>query len=68
MDEKDTILLEISSLIESDKNAQSLNLDIMKFMSFEELTSIHENLLKRKERRRVEQEEWYNEWAEKLKC
>ncbi|MDR2635295.1 MAG: hypothetical protein LBC08_00545 [Campylobacteraceae bacterium] len=67
MDEKETLLLEIASLIETDKNAQPLELDIMKFMSLEELTYVRDNLLKRKEQRRAEQESWYDEWAWKLK-
>ncbi|MDR1615009.1 MAG: hypothetical protein LBS26_05525 [Campylobacteraceae bacterium] len=63
MNEKDNLLSEIASLIESDKNIQPLNLDTMKFMSIEDLTNIRDNLLKRKEQRRSEQESWYNEWA-----
>lgn len=63
MDEKDNLLSEIASLIESDKNAQPLNLDMIRFMSCEELANIRDNLLKRKEQRGAEQERWYNEWA-----
>jgi hypothetical protein len=63
MDEVDALLLEIASLIESDKNAQPLDISVLKFMSLEELANIRNNLLKRKEGRREEQEGWYNEWA-----
>ncbi|MDR0666365.1 MAG: hypothetical protein LBF71_03035 [Campylobacteraceae bacterium] len=63
MNEKETLLLEIAALIP----APSSELDAMKFMSAKELESIRDNLLKRKEQRREEQEDWYNEWAG-VKC
>ncbi|MDR2790304.1 MAG: hypothetical protein LBB59_04960 [Campylobacteraceae bacterium] len=63
MDEADALLSEIAALIESDKNAQPLDISVIKFMGIEELTNIRDNLLKRKRQRRAEQEDWYNEWA-----
>ncbi|MDR0762449.1 MAG: hypothetical protein LBF13_05325 [Campylobacteraceae bacterium] len=62
MDERETLLLEIAALIPISPS----ELGAMKFMSTEELESIRDNLLKRKEQRREEQEGWYNEWTESL--
>jgi hypothetical protein len=64
---KGALLLEIASLIEADKNSNMLDLSIMECMSFEELTSIKDNLKKRKKNRSEEQEKWYDEWVAKCK-
>ncbi|MDR3178137.1 MAG: hypothetical protein LBT96_04045 [Campylobacteraceae bacterium] len=63
MDEKETLLLEIAALIPIRRS----ELGAMEFMDAEELKSIRDNLLKRKEQRREEQESWYNEWAVSMK-
>jgi predicted DNA repair protein MutK len=59
MDKKETLLSEIAVLIP----VPLLELGAMKFMSAEELENIRDNLLKRKEQRHEEQEDWYNEWS-----
>ncbi|MDR1285609.1 MAG: hypothetical protein LBJ88_05365 [Campylobacteraceae bacterium] len=65
MNDKKALLLEIASLIETDMNGDTLDLNIMEYMSFEELASIADNLKKRKENRKEEQKKWYDEWVEK---
>ncbi|MDR1976705.1 MAG: hypothetical protein LBQ18_06905 [Campylobacteraceae bacterium] len=64
MEDKDSVLKEIAALIEADGKGV-LELEVMKFMSLEELTSIKESLIKRKNNRKDEQESWYKEWTQK---
>ncbi|MDR1460856.1 MAG: hypothetical protein LBI78_04365 [Campylobacteraceae bacterium] len=65
MDDKKALLAEIASLIEANTKDDTINLDIMEYMSFEEITSIRDSLKKRKENRKEEQKGWYDEWVEK---
>jgi hypothetical protein len=65
VDDKKALLAEIASLIEANTKDDTINLDIMEYMSFEEITSIRDSLKKRKENRKEEQKGWYDEWVEK---
>ncbi|MDR0407792.1 MAG: hypothetical protein LBH45_02570 [Campylobacteraceae bacterium] len=65
MNDKATLLAEISSLVETNTNSDTLDLNIMEYMSFEELVSVRDNLKKRKDNRKEEQKEWYDEWIKK---
>ncbi|MFV0480577.1 MAG: hypothetical protein ACK5LP_01205 [Campylobacteraceae bacterium] len=62
---KDTLLLEISSLIKASADEMPINLEIMRFMEIDELINIKESLIRRKENRKNEQEDWYKEWTDK---
>ncbi len=64
---KEKLLEEISLLLKADEKEDKISLEVMEFLSEEELTNIKNSLLKRKENRKKEQEDWYNEWAEKFK-
>lgn len=64
---QDELLEKIAFLIKADEKEPDISLDVMKFLSDEELTNIYNSLLKRKENRQSEQEDWYNEWAQKCK-
>ncbi|MDR1554991.1 MAG: hypothetical protein LBS39_03070 [Campylobacteraceae bacterium] len=65
MDDKKILLNEIASLIEADTDDNVLDLGIMEYMNFEELVSIRDSLQNKKNRRKQEQEKWYDEWVEK---
>lgn len=67
MQDKEEILKEISELLKASENESETPLDVMHFLSFEELVSIRDSLIKRKANRKEEQESWYNEWAQKFK-
>lgn len=62
-DEKDKLILEIASLIESDPNATPMSLDILNILSEEELISIKDNLVKAKNNKKEENEKWFDKLA-----
>lgn len=65
MQERDSLLSEISSLIKADECDKDTDLNVLSFLSEEELLSIKNSLLKSKQQRKEEQESWYEEWVQK---
>ena len=63
--EKREIIEEIAKLIESDPNSTPMNLDILEFMSEEELESIKDSLIKSKASRSEENDKWFDELVSK---
>jgi rubrerythrin len=64
MDKKE-LLEEIAIMIESDTDATPMQLDILEYMSEEELSSILKNLYKSKENRSKDNEAWFDELCKK---
>ncbi len=63
--EKEELIQEIAKLIESDPNAVPLNLTLLDILSHEELVSVKNNLLKSKENRSAENDQWFDELVKK---
>jgi len=63
--EKEELIQEIAKLIESDPNAVPLNLTLLDILSYEELVSVKNNLLKSKENRSAENDQWFDELVKK---
>jgi rubrerythrin len=64
MDKKE-LLEEIAKMIESDADAVPMQLNILEYMSEEELSSILKNLYKSKQNRSKENETWFDELCKK---
>lgn len=63
--DKKELLIKIAHMIEANNEQPSISLEIMNYLSHEELENIYNSLLKRKQNRKEEQENWYNEWINK---
>ena len=63
--EKEELIQEIAKLVESDPNAIPLNLTLLDILSYEELVSVKSNLLKSKENRSAENDQWFDELVKK---
>jgi len=63
--EKEELIQEIAKLVESDPNAIPLNLTLLDILSYEELVSVKNNLLKSKENRSAENDQWFDELVKK---
>lgn len=63
--QKDELLEQIAQLIESDPEATPMSLEIMDYMSEEELSSILSNLQRAKDNRSKDNEEWFQELCKK---
>ncbi len=56
--EKDNLILEIASLIESTPNAKPLSLNVLNLLDIEELEKIKSTLVNSKQNREEELKEW----------
>lgn len=63
--DKKEIIEQIAQMIESDPGATPLSLDILEFMSQEELLSVLNNLYKAKENRSYDNEAWFDSLCKK---
>ncbi|WP_024955423.1 hypothetical protein [Sulfurospirillum arcachonense] len=65
MDNKEELIKEIAKLIESDPNATPMELNMLEFLSEDDLISVLKNLYKSKETRSEQNEEWFQELCTK---
>ncbi len=61
---KENIILEIAKLIETDLNAKTINLDILRLLDTKELEGIKQSLLNSKKKLNSQTKTWLNEIAE----
>lgn len=61
MDNKKELIEEIAKLIESDPEAVPMELNMLEFLSQDDLISVLKNLYKSKESRSEQNEEWFQE-------
>ena len=61
MDNKEELIKEIEKMIESDPSATPMELDLLEFLSQDNLVSVLKNLHKSKETRSEQNEEWFQE-------
>lgn len=61
---KEELIKEIEKMIESDPNAEPMELNVLEFLTEEDLKSVLKNLYKSKESRSEQNEEWFKELCE----
>jgi len=61
MDNKEELIKEIAKMVESDPNATPMELNLLEFLSEDDLVSVLKNLHKSKETRSEQNEEWFQE-------
>lgn len=58
---KEELIKEIAKMVESDPNAEPMELNVLEFLTEEDLKSVLKNLYKSKESRSEQNEDWFKE-------